>query len=92
MLEVVEHQQDLLPREVGDERVLGALTGLLAHAQGDADRHRNELGIPDDEEGAVDAVLVVGEALVSRSGGELEREPRLALSAGPHDGEQACPL
>ena len=64
MLEVVEQQQDLLPLEVGDERILGALTGLLAHAQGDADRHLDELGIPERrEEGTVDAVLVVGEAL-----------------------------
>jgi hypothetical protein len=72
LLEVVEQHEQLLVRDVLEEAVVGA------HRR--PDRPFDERGVADRLEG--NPVDAVGK-LVDRIGRELQREPRLAASAGP---------
>ena len=86
LLEVVEHEQELLVAQVLDQRLERALARLLAQAERLRDRRHDELRLADRRE--LDEGRAVREPL-AHAGGELEREPGLAGAAGADQRQQA---
>ena len=89
LLEVVEDEEDVAVAEIAPERLDHRPVGGFPEADRGADRRGHEVRVADggelDEE---DAVLVCGQAF----GGDLQREARLACSAGPGQRDEAGPL
>ena len=86
LLEVVEHEQEVMVTEVFDHRVGQVLTGRRSNAQSPGDLGGHERRITHRSE--VDEEHAVG-MTVEPFPGDLEREPGLARATGTRQREQA---
>src|SRR5262249_23894348 len=89
MLGVVENQQQLLRREMAQERIRKALARTLLESKHMGNRLRNELCVRQSRQLHQPHAVRVSVADLQ---GELQCEPALAAAARSTKGEQACPI
>jgi hypothetical protein len=86
VLTVVEHDEELLGRQLLEESILRRSHGLVVDPETSGDRGCDQASVPD---GSKLDETHARRVPVGKQMAKLHAEPRLAAARGPHQGDQA---